>query len=196
MKHLNLNDYDLYLLLSAGSAADVFSCPLCNAPREMSVHNGSYRRHLVFIDRGCVQDRLIEIKDVKCTSCGRTHALLYSLIIPHCSYSIRFIVSLIYSRLTGRFKNIAQLCEFHDISERTFFRIWKRLLADCHRMNAVLDAFGDMLKTIRTLFDADGVSFHSALESFFGFCGYSFMQPLVKFRQRIAGRNASPGSIR
>lgn len=196
MKHLNFNDYDLYLHLSAESTADSFTCPSCKAPDEMFVHNGSYRRHLVFMDKDHVQDRLIEIKDFKCISCNRTHALLYSLIIPHSSYSISFIISLIYSRLTGRFTNIRQLCEFYDISERTFYRIWERLLIDCRRMNTLLNTYSDLLKTVSSLFHSEDTIFHSILETFFKSCGYSFMQPHITFRQRIFIRGSSPGCIR
>lgn len=196
IKHLDLNDHDLYMLLSSDSEDAAFACPSCSAPEERSVHNGSYRRHLVFMDQDHVQDKLVEVRDSKCTSCGRTHALLYSLLIPHCSYSIRFIVSLVYSRLTGRFKNVMQLCEFYDISERTFYRIWKRLLIDCRRMASVLDSFCDVMQTVRTLFESHHVFFHSVLEIFFKSCGYSFMQPLVTFRQKIINRSVPPGGIR
>lgn len=196
IKHLKLNDYELFLHLSAGSLADFFPCPSCKTPDEMFVHNGSYRRHLVFLDEDHVQDKLIDIKDFKCTSCNRTHALLYSLIIPHCSYSISFMVSLVYSRLTGRFRNIGQLCEFYDISERTFYRIWKRLLIDCRRMNTFLNTYSDLLKAVSTLLNSEDTFFHSILETFFKSCGYSFMQPHITFRQRIISRDISPGGIR
>ena len=39
MKHLNFNDYDLYLCLSAGSQTDSFSCPSCKGPDEMLIVN-------------------------------------------------------------------------------------------------------------------------------------------------------------
>ena len=196
IRHLNFNDYDLYLYISAGSKADSFLCPSCKAPDEMLIHNGIYNRHLVFIDNGRVQDRFIEIKNFKCTSCNRSHALLHSLIIPHSPYSIHFIIDLIYRRLTGQFRNVAQLCEFYDITERTFYRIWKRLLIDAHRMNALIDAFGDLLNAVTTLFHSDTASLHSILEDFFKSCGYSFMQPHITFRQRVPAHGLSPGGIR
>lgn len=196
IKHLNFNDYDIYLCLSADSMADSFLCQSCKAPSEMLVHNGSYKRHLVFIDNDCVKDKFIEIKTFKCTSCSRCHSLLYSLIIPHSPYSIHFIIDLIYRRLTGQFKNVQQLCEFYDITERTFYRIWNRLLIDSKRMNALLDAFGNLLNTASTLFHADNAFLHSILEDFFKSCGYSFMQPHITFRQRVLARGSSPGGIR
>lgn len=196
MKHLNFNDYDLYLCLTADSKADSFSCPSCKAPDEMLIHNGNYKRHLVFIDNDQVQDKFIEIKDFKCTSCNRTHALLYSLIIPHSPYSIHFIIDLIYKRLTGKFKNVTQLCEFYDITERTFYRIWKRLFIDSKRMGTLLDSFDDLLNTVSTLFHSENTFLHSSLEDFFKSCGYSFMQPHVTFRQRVLARGVPPGSIR
>lgn len=196
IKHLKFNDYDIYLSLSAELMADSFLCQSCKAPSGMLVHNGCYKRHLVFIDNGCVKDRFIEIKTFKCTSCSKCHSLLYSLIIPHSPYSIHFIVDLIYRRLTGKFKNIQQLCQFYDITERTFYRIWNRLLMDSRRMNALLGAFDDLLQAVSLLFHSENVFLHSALEDFFKYCGYSFMQPHITFRQRILARDSSPGSIR
>lgn len=196
MKHLNFNDYDLYLCLSAGSKADSFSCPSCKAPDEMFIHNGSYKRHLVFINNGHVQDNFIEIKNFKCASCDKSHALLYSFIIPYCPYSIHFIIDLIYRRLTRQFKNVAQLCEFYDITERTFYRIWKRLLIDVHRMNALIDTFGDLLNAASILFHSDNTFLHSILEDFFKSCGYSFIQPHITFRQSVLARGIYPSGIR
>lgn len=197
IKHLNISDYELYRLLSADSSTDSFPCPSCRAPHEMFVKNGSYRRHLVFLNRdNNTQDMMIIIKDVKCSSCNRTHALLYSLIIPYCPYSIRFIVSLVYSRLTGRFRNISELCVSYDISERTFYRIWKRLITDVHCMHAVLESYSELLEAVRSLFQSDNSTFHHHLEIFFKSCGYSFMQPMVTFRQRIFRSGLPPGDIR
>ena len=197
IKHLNISDYELYRLLSADSSTDSFACPSCRAPHAMFVKNGCYRRHLVFLDHNNrVQDRMITIKDFKCSSCNNTHALLYSLITPYCPYSIRFIVSLIYSRLTGRFKNISELCISYDISERTFYRFWKRLISDVYCMRAVLKASSDLLESLRILFLSDNTAFHSYLETFFKSCGYSFMQPMVTFRQKIFRSALPPGSIR
>ena len=196
IKHLNFNDYDIYLSLSADSIADSFLCQSCKAPSEMLVHNGSYKRHLVFLDNSRVEDKFIEIKTFKCTSCSKCHSLLYSLIIPNSPYSIHFVIDLIYKRLTGKFKNIQQLCEFYDITERTFYRIWNRLLMDSKRMNTLLGAFGDLLQTVSTLFHSENLFLHSTLEDFFKSCGYSFLQPRITFRQRILTRGISPGGIR
>ena len=196
IKHLNFNDYDLYLYLSANSLTDSFSCPSCRAPKEMFAHNGSYKRHLVFLNNNRIQDIFIDIKNFKCTSCNRSHALLYSIILPYSPYSICFLTDLIYKRLTKQFKNVQQLCEFYDITERTFYRIWKRLRTDSHRMNVLPDAYGDLLAAVDSLFHSEPVFFHSFLENFFKSCGYSFLQPLITFRQKVSARSTSTGSIR
>ena len=196
MKHINLNEYELYRLLSTGSSAVDFSCSACRAPKDMTVHNGSYCRHLVYLDKDCVRDRLIEVKSVKCTSCNTTHALLYSILVPHCSYGIHFLVSLIYSRLTGRFKNVAGLCAFFDLSEITFYRIWNRFLTDSYALCALLNTFSDILEAVRSLFASDTLSFHAALQAFFKSCGYSFLQPFITFRKRTDSHAPCHGTIR
>lgn len=196
IKHMDFSDYDIYLYLSAGSTSDALLCPCCKAPNEMLTSNGYYKRHLVFIDNGHVQDKFVEIKDFKCTSCNRSHALLYSFMIPHSPYSIHFIIDLIYRRLTRQFKNVVQLCEFYDITERTFYRIWKRVLMDAHHMHVLLHTYDELLTAIDTLFHSDYIFFHSFLEGFFKACGYSFMQPHITFRQHILARGSSTGGIR
>ena len=196
IKHLNFNDYALYLYLSADSKVNSFSCPSCKAPDEVFTHNGSYKRHLVFLNNNQVQDIFIDIKNFKCTSCNKSHALLYSIIIPYCPYSICFLVDLIYKRLTKQFKNVQQLCEFYDITERTFYRIRKRLLTDSRRMNVLLDTYGDLLAAVDSLFHSEPVFFHSFLEEFFKSCGYSFLQSHITFRQKVSARSNSPGTIR
>ena len=196
IKHLNMNDYELYLFLSSNPDLDSFSCPSCHAPVEYFVRNGSYQRHLVFLHQNTIHDKLIEIQDLKCTSCSKTHALLYSLIIPHSSYSIRFMISLIYDRITGQFQNIQELCKFYDISDRTFYRIWSRIRLDSYCMNNILNAFCDLLQIVCSLFHANSFSLHSILEYFFSSCGYSFLQPCVTFRQMFLRHDSPPYAVR
>lgn len=186
IKHLHLNDYELYCYLADNSNGETVSCQFCKAPGHMFSKNGSYVRHLVFIDQGHVQDKRIITKNLKCTSCSKSHALLFSLIVPHSSYSIHFLVELIYSRLTRKFANVQRLCEFFDITERTFYRIRKRFLLDSFCINSLLNSFNDLIESLRSLFHSDSVSFHSVLQFFFSSCGYSFMQPNIILRQHVS----------
>ena len=196
IKHSNFNDYERYRFLSNDPSTEALSCPSCKAPAERFTRNGSYKRHFVFIHNGHIQDILVDVRNLKCTSCKKSHALLYSLIIPYCPYSVSFLVELIYKRLTGHFTNIPQLCEFYDISERTFYRIWKRLLMDARRMSALLDTFGNLLNTVSILSGSQKLLFHSILNDFFASCGYSFLQPCITFRQRVTARGIPPDVIK
>lgn len=196
IKHINFNDYDTFLVLSANLSADSFSCPSCKAPHKLLTHNGGYKRHLVFIDNEYVLDKLLDIKVYKCISCNKSHSLLPSIIVPYSSYSINFIINLFYSYLTKRFNNVPQLCEHYDITERTFYRIKNRFFMDSHFMNILLNTLKDFSSTINTLFHLENVYLHSFLDDFFQSCGYSFMQPLIKFRQNILTRGSPIYSIK
>ena len=70
------------------------SCPGCGARRSMHRH-GKYHRNLILWEDG----RLLEISGwilrLKCSSCGRTHAVLTMDMIPFFSYSLPAFLALI-----------------------------------------------------------------------------------------------------
>ena len=53
---------------------------------------------------------------VECSSCGYSHALEPSVIVSHCSYSIGFLLHLMYAKLTNAFPTIEALCFHFGIS--------------------------------------------------------------------------------
>ena len=72
----------------------------------------------------------VTISCVECSSCGRSHALLPSVIIPYSSYSIQFVVSLLFHHYKKTYKSVAALCLHFEIAVSTFYRIYHCFMAD------------------------------------------------------------------
>lgn len=176
-----------------------YRCPSCHAPAPAFRRNGSYQRHLVCYSKGCVCDRLVTVRSCLCSSCGHSHSLLPSLIIPYSSYSPGFLISLLYARITGKFGSVISLCEHFDISESTYYRIRRRFVLDSRTfMDAVcslLDACGLTvpLASMEGFLSMEPVTFHEALSVFFLSTGHSFLQPCIRLRPKIPLRSLPPG---
>ena len=100
-------------------------CPICGAKHALSPF-ASYNRHLVTYDDNTAQDNIIIISRYICSSCGRTHALLPSVIVPYMSFSFKFTVALIHDYLAHKYHSVEAMCEHYDIAISTFYRILKK----------------------------------------------------------------------
>jgi len=191
IKSVKMNDYDILTKVSL-LYPKLSPCPSCKAPANSYKKNGGYHRHFVCLsDDNSVIDNYLYIRDLGCKSCGKTHALLNSLIIPYSSFSIGFIISVLYYRLTHNNTSIEKLCSVFMISESTYYRIRRRLYTDYHQMCSLLNIMHDAIHLIRTLFSAPDYVLHDLLKEFFANTGYSFMQPYIKFRQGLSTDNSS-----
>ena len=189
----HLNDYDIYSFMQNSCLSEVPSCPSCGAPQSKYQRNGSYRRHFVCYENGAVCSRTITIRSVRCSSCMRSHALLVSVIIPFSSYSLGFIISLLYARVTRKFPSVLSLCEHFDISESTYYRLRKRFTLDSKELLAALGTLMEVFDLMESLFSSDPVYIHSALSLFFRSAGYSFMQPYIRIRPKLDIHDIPPG---
>lgn len=104
---------------------DALTCPFCGAKHSLAPF-GSYNRHLVTYDNNTAQDNIISIPRYICSSCGRTHAILPSVIIPYMSFSFNFTISIIHDYLVHKFNSIQGMCEHYGIAISTFYRILKK----------------------------------------------------------------------
>lgn len=66
------------------------TCPKCGAIASMHRHS-FYERHVTYIEDGVVCDTLLSVLRLQCNSCGSTHAILPSNVIPYCIYSLDLI---------------------------------------------------------------------------------------------------------
>lgn len=159
-------------------------CPNCNAPSTMLVNKGFYKRYFISYHDNAPVSNQVKIKCVKCTSCMRNHALLNSTIIPHSSFSVGFIISLLFSYITKKFSSIEKLCEHFDISINTFYKIYKSFLQDKKLLNSISDElrYLDELQLIKQLYSSKCKNLYCLLEDFFHQYNYSFLQRRCKFR--------------
>ena len=178
------NCNELYIISElAGLKPDDERCPECKAPSFKFIKNGYYNRHFVHMANGNVNDSILKIHEIKCSSCGRSHALLNFLIIPYSPYSIGFIITLIYLRITRKIKTISSLCDLLGISERTYYRLMQRLLSDLHALMHIMKSYDSISDRLLSMYDftLDGLS--EVLKTFKSFTGHFFMQRLFTLLQ-------------
>jgi len=99
-------------------------CPFCGAKHSLSSF-ASYKRHLVTYNNTAKDNIIIIHRDV-CSSCGRTQALLPSVIVPYMSFSFNFTVYLIHDYLVHKYHSVEAMCEHYGIAISTFYRILKK----------------------------------------------------------------------
>lgn len=189
IKHLD--EHTICSLLQDICPSMPYICPSCHAPAPAFRRNGSYQRHLVCYSKGFVCDRLITVRSCLCSSCGHSHSLLPSLIIPYSSYSPFFLISLLYARITGKFSSVISLCEHFDISESTYYRIRRRFVLDSKAfmdaLRSLPDTYGPTvpLSPVEGSLSLEPLTFHEVLSLFFLSTGHSFLQPCIRLRPKV-----------
>ena len=174
----NLSETDAYQILYKQIYNIHKNCPCCGSPPSKFHKNGTYLRNFVSYENNKVVSTSITVACVECSSCGHSHALLPSMLVPYSSFSIKFILTLLYSHLCRKFSSVVCLCEHFQISISTFYRIYKCFLQDgfCAK-----NSLGISMETLFSRI-TQKTSDHSCLESFYLCCGYSFLQPCVRIR--------------
>ena len=146
------------------------SCPACNAKHSFERH-AKYHREYIYAQNGKAVTCSVDIPRLICTSCGGTHAYLPSCIIPHSSYSLFFVLTVLCLYFSKRF-TVERLCEKYLISISTLyhwiklFRLHKGLWLDVINHAATSDM----------IFLSDLKNEDSFLKLFFMKTGRNFMQ--------------------
>lgn len=181
----NLSETDGYQILSRQIYDNLKRCPHCGAPSSKFHKDGEYLRNFVSYEHNKVVSCTITVKCVECSSCGHSHALLPSMIIPYSSFSVKFILALLSHYVRGNFTSVASLCEHFQISIATFYRIYKCFLQDGLYLDKVLKI------SAGSLFSSEEKEpwGHAILEKFFQCLGYSFLQPCVRIRPGLYVKN-------
>ncbi len=154
-------------------------CPACRAKACLSPF-ASYTRYLVEWAGGNPATHEITVQRYQCSSCGHTHALLSSALVPYSSYSLRFILMVLQAYFLHR-DSVQAVCERAGISVSTLYR-WKSLfLAHKALWLGVLES----LETSAPAFldGMDGILLR-------GFC----LKFLFSFLQRPRGTSPDPPS--
>jgi len=121
---LKKSSLELYAEDVASLAVHSMVCPACRSKGNCAAHS-SYKRTLIDLkDSKVVYDR-VEIKRVRCKSCGHTHAILPDYIVPYTTYSLLFILRVLCAHFLGS-KTVEQLCLRYHISPSMLYQ-WKAL---------------------------------------------------------------------
>lgn len=118
---------DIDIFNESMEAFDLFhlKCPNCKAKGKFK-HFSKYFRMMVSFEKNAVITHYLTIPRVKCDSCKHTHAILPSILIPHCVYSLVFILTVLRTYFQKQLQ-IQQICELYEISHSTLY-IWIGLL--------------------------------------------------------------------
>ncbi len=95
-------------------------CPVCHAKSGLFPF-ASYTRYLVEWKDGLPATHEVTVQRYQCSSCGHTHALLSSALVPYSSYSLRFILLALRDYFLGR-ACVQKVCERAGISVSTLYR--------------------------------------------------------------------------
>lgn len=109
---------------SAGFRGAMERCPHCGAKGCLKDF-GQYGRYLIELEAGEASVHPVEIKRYRCTSCRHTHALLFSCLVPYRSYTLRFILTVLYSCF-GKQKTVEQISTDFGIAASMLYE-WKKL---------------------------------------------------------------------
>lgn len=178
------NEFQLYTTLKFENNLISSACPSCGAPAWAFHKDGHYKRQFICYQDNKVVYHEIMITCVECSSCGHSHAILPNYIIPYSSYSIGFIVNLLYEYLTNQYKTIEELCTRFEISIPTFYRIYNCFKSDSILIKSIATTleYLSTLELATRLFQMLSNTFYSILTQFSCVYGYSFMQQRNKIR--------------
>lgn len=119
------NEVEIFNFYMDSSYIDALVCPFCGAKHSLKIFS-SYKRHLVTYHENVASDNNINISRCICSSCGHTHAILPSIIIPYMSFSFGFTMSIIRDYLVHTFPSVEAMCEHYGIAITTFYRVLKK----------------------------------------------------------------------
>ena len=106
-------------------------CPTCGAVGRCR-SSGSYRRMMITVVANERREIELDIPRVCCESCRHTHSLLADALIPYGSYTLRFILHVLYAYL-HRSEPVAKICEQWAISISTLYS-WIHLFFEQHNI--------------------------------------------------------------
>ena len=143
-------------------------CPVCHAKASLSPF-GSYTRYLVEWKDSLPATHEVTVQRYLCSSCGHTHSLLSSALVPYSSYSLRFILLVLRAHFVGG-SCVQKICERAGISVSTLYR-WKALFLTHKAL--WMGVLEDMGRSAGTFMDSMDGAF---LQEFINKFRFSFLQ--------------------
>lgn len=147
-------------------------CAKCGAGGFLHWHD-SYSRNLVTYEDGKVVDNPIDVGRVFCGSCNATSAVLPDILVPHKTYCLLFILSVLRASLLFHW-TVTRLCEHFGISAATYYA-WKAQYLSHKKLSlGVLEKY--LAGKDGHLHNPISVLTGNFLHSFFARFGFSFLE--------------------
>lgn len=142
LNQIRFSDRQWRELETASFRAEGQACPSCGA-RGCLLPFASYRRYLVELEQEKPVTVVLMVPRFRCASCGHTHAILSSCLVPYQSYSLRFILQVLRDYFL-HLRTVGQLCEAYGIAPSTLYHWKKRFLAQKALWLGILDDLASM----------------------------------------------------
>lgn len=160
----------------SGGNPQTMPCPNCGCAGNYVGH-GRYLRHVVHRGR----EERVEVRRVRCASCGATHALIPPGIVPYRQYSEGFALAVLAAWASG-IPN-AEVRQLFGIPETTR----RRMVSGCRRRACALLACGASRSAVDAALAAAGMGAAPALHAAaFG----------TRFAENVRLRNPRPRAPR
>lgn len=152
-------------------------CPHCGTKCPVWSYHSSYGRFMVSYQHNSIITDHIDIPRIVCSSCGTSHALLPELLIPHRTYSLLFVLSVLRDYYIKE-KRIREICEKYQISTSTLYQ-WKRLFEEHKKLwlGVLEDMYQKCLEFLSTILNTKA---SGGLKAFFTNNKFSFLQGRTK----------------
>lgn len=118
LNSIKLSDKQLFDLCLSNLDISHQVCPCCGSCGPHSIYS-SYNRTMITFSGGHRANLEVSIPRIKC-HCGHTHAIIPDVLIPYGSYSLRFILIVLFKYLV-RSCSISELCDKYQISKSTLY---------------------------------------------------------------------------
>lgn len=126
------------ILISAAACKHVvfrlLVCPFCEDGGHMVGH-GPYLRGLVVLEGPAAVLKTMSVNRVRCTACGKTHAIIPDDVVPRCAASVE-VCMLVVVALALRSRSPSELASLTRLSASTISRIG----SDAERLAQLVNA--------------------------------------------------------
>lgn len=122
--NININNYSNKILNFYGFWD--YICPSCQARHSLTRH-GFYTRNICYFNLGNIEECKIKILRLICSSCGVTHAILPSDIIPYVIFTFSCVFKLLMQHFVDA-KSVLEVSKENHISFQLMYLFINRLI--------------------------------------------------------------------
>ncbi len=176
----SLSDLDIFNTYIESINISKLTCNSCGAKHSLK-YLCNYTRHLVIYHNEHVSDNIVIVPRFICKSCGCTHAILPSVIIPYKSYSFSFLISVLHDYIFKKFHSIQLLLKHYSLPQSTFYRILNNFKLHKKLWLGLLDSYLESNQNFIFKFKSCAyIENENFISKFFNRFKISFLQQNVK----------------